>query len=121
MGDKAVGRFPPFATEAAMQRYNFVLERVNLNGKSVLDVACGPGYGSELLSSKAAKVIGVDLDSENLHNARERYGDVKNLKFAKMDAEHLSIRDNSFDVAVSMEILEHVPIQKRWLQNSQEF
>ena len=33
-------------------------------GKVVLDLACGEGYGSALLASKAVSVIGIDADSE---------------------------------------------------------
>jgi 2-polyprenyl-3-methyl-5-hydroxy-6-metoxy-1,4-benzoquinol methylase len=40
-------------------RYHFAAPLVS--GLDVLDVACGEGYGSALLASRATKVIGADI------------------------------------------------------------
>lgn len=45
-----------------MGRYLFASSYVS--GKVVLDAACGSRYGSEMLSQKAEKVVGVDISSE---------------------------------------------------------
>jgi len=44
-----------------------------LEGASVIDMACGEGYGSEVLASRAARVVGVDANPEAHEHARLRY------------------------------------------------
>lgn len=71
-------------------------------GKTVLDVGCGLGAGLEILHRSARSVEGQDLD-ERLATRREiRIGPIENIP------------DDSFDVVVAIEVIEHV-------QNDQEF
>src|SRR5438270_9117226 len=42
-------------------------------GRRVLDMACGEGYGSEVLSRSAAAVVGVDANPEAHEHAKRRY------------------------------------------------
>ena len=42
-------------------------------GRRVIDMACGEGYGSEVLSRSAASVVGVDANPEAHEHARLRY------------------------------------------------
>src|SRR5918995_1419853 len=42
-------------------------------GLRVADLACGEGYGSDLLAHSAAEVIGVDANPEAFEHARLRY------------------------------------------------
>ncbi|MCW8869528.1 MAG: class I SAM-dependent methyltransferase [Proteobacteria bacterium] len=77
-------------------------------GKKVLDAACGEGYGSQLLASYADKVVGVDIDQNSINHAKQRYGGQANLKFMTADVLEVPIPDNSFDVVVSFETLEHL-------------
>src|SRR5580704_11119932 len=49
-------------------------------GRRVLDMACGEGYGSEVLSRSAASVVGVDANPEAHEHARVRY-QRENLQF----------------------------------------
>jgi SAM-dependent methyltransferase len=41
--------------------------------RKVLDMACGEGYGSYLLSLNAQTVIGVDISQETINRAASRY------------------------------------------------
>lgn len=97
-----------------LKRYDFA--RSYALGKRVLDVACGVGYGSRHLADAAFSVIGVDLDPDAVAYARQRYGDVDNLRFLRGDALNLSFTDRSFDVICSFETIEHVPDARRFLQ-----
>lgn len=79
-----------------------------VKGKTVLDVACGTGYGSQMLSRYATKVIGVDYSEEAINYAKKNYPH-NNLSYLQDDAEKLSsIKDSSMDVVVSMETIEHL-------------
>ena len=78
---------------------------------NVLDAACGEGYGAALLSGKAKSVTGVDLDEHTIAHATKRYQKHENLKFQVADCTNLPFEDDSFDVIVSFETLEHLESQ----------
>jgi ubiquinone/menaquinone biosynthesis C-methylase UbiE len=77
-------------------------------GKRVLDVACGEGYGSTLLSRVASAVSGVDISNEAITHATAEYLTQKNLKFIEASCTQLPFADHSFDVVVSFETIEHI-------------
>ncbi|WP_269931498.1 glycoside hydrolase family 99-like domain-containing protein [Aminobacter sp. HY435] len=85
-------------------RYLFSLQFGN--GKRVLDVACGEGYGCHLLSQVASEVVGVDLDVGTVDYARRTYG-TASVRFVAADATKLPFEDASFDVVTSFETIEH--------------
>ncbi len=91
-------------------RYAFALKLVE--GKRVLDAACGEGYGSNLLAGKASSVCGVDISKQAVEHARSRYGGNANVEFRIGDAAQLDFPDKNFDVVVSFETLEHLAAQE---------
>jgi SAM-dependent methyltransferase len=85
-------------------------------GRRVLDAASGEGYGSALLATQAADVLGVDLSPEAVAHARARYAGRANLRFETGDATRLDALPNAaFDLIVSFETLEHVAAQEHML------
>jgi 2-polyprenyl-3-methyl-5-hydroxy-6-metoxy-1,4-benzoquinol methylase len=60
--------------------YEWIAARVR--GRSVIDMACGEGYGSDVLAGSASRVVGVDANPDAFEHARLRYlrG---NLSFAR--------------------------------------
>lgn len=86
-------------------RYLFALNFCD--GKDVLDVASGEGYGSALLAQAARSVIGVDLSVESVRFANAQYLSER-LSFRQGDATALPIADASVDVVVSFETIEHL-------------
>lgn len=97
------------------QRYYSVLKLVR--GKKVLDAACGTGYGSALIASVAETVMGIDISSEAIDYAQKHYGSIKNLKYIQSSIENIPFPDDSFDVIVSFETIEHItePVQNKFL------
>jgi 2-polyprenyl-3-methyl-5-hydroxy-6-metoxy-1,4-benzoquinol methylase len=76
-------------------------------GRRVLDMACGEGYGSEVLSRSAASVLGVDANPEAYEHARLRYPR-QNLSFERgLVDSHGEL--GAFDVIVFLQTIEHVP------------
>ncbi len=78
-----------------------------VKGKVVLDVASGSGYGSAFLARSAAKVYGVDVDKDAIAYAKKNYAD-KNIEFVLGDGTKIPLEDNSVDVVVSFETIEHI-------------
>jgi 2-polyprenyl-3-methyl-5-hydroxy-6-metoxy-1,4-benzoquinol methylase len=75
-------------------------------GARVLDVACGEGYGSEVLARGAADVVGVDANPEAHEHARRRYRR-QNLRFERGMVETFG-EPESYDAVVFLQTIEHV-------------
>lgn len=86
-------------------RYAIVLDIVK--GKTVLDLACGEGYGSYLMADVARSVVGVDISDEAVQHAASIYNK-PNLTFHQGSATSANFADASFDVVVSFETIEHL-------------
>ena len=70
----------------------------------VVDMACGEGYGSEVLARSAASVVGVDANPEAHEHARLRYR-LANLRFARELVEGFS---EPADAVVFLQTIEHL-------------
>jgi SAM-dependent methyltransferase len=86
--------------------HRYLVARELVQGKDVLDIACGEGYGSRLLAEVAKSVTGMDISQEVVAHASTSYL-ANNLHFAQGDCAHIPLRDASLDVVVSFETLEH--------------
>ena len=75
-------------------------------GKRVMDMACGEGYGSEVLSRGAASVVGVDANPEAFEHARLRYTR-QNLTFERGMVENHG-KAGAYDAVVFLQTIEHV-------------
>jgi SAM-dependent methyltransferase len=85
-----------------------------VSGLRVLDAGCGNGYGSLLLlEAGATTVTGIDIAQEAIEAARKRA--VSGVQFVLGDISDLPFEDDSFDVAVCFEAIEHVHDQPRTL------
>jgi 2-polyprenyl-3-methyl-5-hydroxy-6-metoxy-1,4-benzoquinol methylase len=84
--------------------YRWIAARVA--GQRVLDMACGEGYGSSVLASEAASVVGVDANPEAFEHARLRYTR-PGLTFERGLVETYG-EPGSFDAVVFLQTIEHV-------------
>jgi GT2 family glycosyltransferase len=110
-------RFLPWTPDARiayehLHRYRFATRFVQ--GKRVLDIACGEGYGAAMLAQSASLVIGADLDAATLAHARRRYAGEGPL-FVRADAQRFALAPGSIDVVVSFETIEHFAEQEPFL------
>ena len=97
-----------------IERYRFASHVAP--GKVILDVACGTGYGSDLLAGLAAKrVVGGDASPEALSFAAHTFRR-ENLSFLKLDGIRLPFRSSTFDAVVSFETVEHMKDPARFLR-----
>ena len=96
-----------------LHRYALAMELVA--GKKVLDIACGEGYGTSLLATKAAHVTGMDADNSTIEKAIAKYKR-ENIRFVVAKAEKITAADNEFDLVVSFETLEHLEDQETMIK-----
>jgi SAM-dependent methyltransferase len=82
--------------------YGWIADRVA--GLRVIDLACGEGYGADLLATKAASVVGVDANPEAYQHARLRYRR-PNLRFERALIEHFTA---PADAVVLAQTIEHL-------------
>jgi len=75
-------------------------------GKRVVDLGCGSGYGTMMLSWVAAHVTGVDCAYETLDYAQRHWLGATNLIYRQLDVEVDDLPDA--DVYVAFELLEHL-------------
>jgi SAM-dependent methyltransferase len=82
--------------------YAWIADRCD--GLRVADLACGEGYGSDLLAEHAGEVIGVDANPEAFEHARARYRR-PNLSFRRALVEDF---DERMDAVVFLQTIEHI-------------
>ena len=98
-------------------RYEFVAAQLP-KGSRVLDLACGIGYGANILAKAGHIVVAVDRSRDAIEYGRLHYAH-PNLHFECHDAGEMQFdRDVRFDAVVSFETIEHLehpePIMKVW-------
>lgn len=82
--------------------YEWIAERVA--GMRVTDLACGEGYGSNVLAAEAADVVGVDANPEAHAHASARY-QRDNLSFERDLVENVA---GPRDAIVFLQTIEHI-------------
>lgn len=103
-GERFIPGMPGTIEVEHMHRYALAIPLAK--GKCVLDVASGEGYGSHLLAASAESVIGVDISLEAIEHAKLRYS-AGNLEYRQGSCTALPLVDNSVDLVVSFETIEH--------------
>lgn len=85
------------------RRLNLIRHYAPLEGARILDIGCGLGVYVRKFREFSDRVCGIDIDPKRL---REGAKTTPGLMLAV--GEHLPFPDNSFDVIVLNEVIEHV-------------
>jgi ubiquinone/menaquinone biosynthesis C-methylase UbiE len=103
----------PEHEDASSPWYQLVREQIGLvRGLRVLEVACGRGGFVRELARAAARVTGCDFSFSALCVARRKIAEASSdspVALVHGDVQQLPFADNSFDLIVSCETIEHVP------------
>lgn len=86
--------------------YYFVKKEIP-KGSFVLEVGCGEGYGTFLLTKEGFDVIGLDINEETINEASKKYQS-KNCRFVCYDGKRIPFDDETFDVVISFQVIEHI-------------
>ncbi len=87
-----------------------------LKGLTVLDIGCGGGLVSEPLARMGATVTGIDPSERNIAIARdhaEKSG--LDISYRAVRVEDLVAAGETFDIVACLEVVEHVPDVKAFL------
>jgi 2-polyprenyl-3-methyl-5-hydroxy-6-metoxy-1,4-benzoquinol methylase len=100
-------------------RYQFAI--LYMKGR-VLDIACGSGYGSNILAKAARyeidEIIAVDYDNETIRYARGAYyNPLIHFQHCNAVDPQLPEKLGQFDVIVSFETIEHLAEEQQFLNN----
>lgn len=86
-----------------LMRYKFARGFIK-STDSVLEIACGTGYGVRFLSDYCKYIVGADIDEETLSKASKEYGG-ENRDFEKMDIKFI---EDQYDIITCFETIEHM-------------
>ena len=95
-------------------RAKYISSKIELDGKTLLDVGCGGGILAEALHDKGAIVTGIDAAGPGIeiakHHAKKNN---KSIDYQESTAEDLIQKSSEkYDVVTCLEVLEHVPDPK---------
>lgn len=106
--DKVYSRDNPGRQEELADLY--ALSRDTLEGRNVLDLGCGTGYWTKIISEQARTIIGVDINSTTLAEAEKKKYRCP-VQFIRADAFDLPFANNNFDGLLICYILSHIKRQ----------
>ena len=82
----------------------------NLNNKSLIEIGCGQGDAIKELNSELSldklKYVGIDISKEGIKKGKINY---PNGSFLVGDCSSLEYKKNSFDAALCLGVLHHLP------------
>lgn len=92
-------------------RMNYIINKVNLSGKKVVDIGCGGGLLTEALAKEGALVTGIDMSASVIATAK------LHLLESQLTVDYRQVSSNElaselpgqFDIVTCLEMLEHVP------------
>ncbi|UQX11821.1 class I SAM-dependent methyltransferase [Candidatus Mycobacterium methanotrophicum] len=96
------------------RRHEVAYERLSPRcaGREVLEAGCGEGYGADLISRVARRVIALDYDETAVAHVRARYPQVEVMHG---NLAELPLANASVDAVVNFQVIEHLWDQGRFV------
>lgn len=94
-----------FLLQRFLAAYDFVARQSE--GRSLLEVGCGTGYGARYVAGWARQIVAIDYSLKALREGRAGC-DRRNVFFVQADATEPILRPDSVDLAFSLQVIEHI-------------
>ncbi len=85
-----------------------IINAVDLNDKTVLEIGCGLGPHAKHLSKISGRYDAIDIIEEKIEDAKKD-NTQENLKFKHMDATNLEYDDETFDIVIACHAIHEAP------------
>jgi len=117
IGAKFRGRFPglystldnPVEVPIQLAAYQLAVGKYIQPGDSILDVGFGLGYGLRLMSEKAGRLTGIEVDREAVACSKELLESTPEiLELRHYDGKTIPYANRYFDVVTCIDVIEHV-------------
>jgi 2-polyprenyl-6-hydroxyphenyl methylase/3-demethylubiquinone-9 3-methyltransferase len=92
-------------------RLQYICDKVDLSGKTVVDIGCGGGILTESMAAKGAIATGLDLNESLIQTAKlHQLESGLSIDYRCQSAESFAQeKPGEFDIVTCLEMLEHVP------------
>jgi SAM-dependent methyltransferase len=94
--------------ECANEYFDILDETMVNKNTYALDIGCGTGRWTKFLSKKVGFMEAID-PSKAIFAADQLLGDIQNVRLAKANTETIPFDDETFDFAMSVGVLHHIP------------
>lgn len=95
-----------------IHRWPYEQLMVQAKGKLVLELGCNKGFGTVIYADDAKGVKAVDTSFEAIEKARQ-FNARENIEYICLDSWTLPFADNTFDLTVLFQVIEHIALDKR--------
>lgn len=97
-----------------------MLGQLDLREKNLLEIGCGRGGVSQYIAHnypEISRLYACDFSPAAIETAKEKFGSVNDrIEWKVQDLQNLELNDNSIDVAISLETIEHIPQARKGIK-----
>ena len=94
-----------------IHRWPYEQLKAQATGKVVLELGCNKGFGTIIYADSAKGVKAVDTSAEAIEKARQLNAR-DNIEYICLDSWTLPFADDSFDLTVLFQVIEHIALDK---------
>lgn len=107
MDEVKVGGSDTAAPINLAKRLNLITRTIDIRGLRILDIGCGAGAFVDALCAAGARAEGVEYQTDKIAEWNARFPNDSRVRWG--DAENLDFADETFDIIMMNEVLEHIP------------
>lgn len=85
----------------------YALSSDTLEGRHIIDLACGTGYWTRIVSEKAVSIVGLDINSGTLSEAKKKRHQCP-VNFIQADVFRLPFEDRQFNGLLATYLISHI-------------
>lgn len=100
--------FPTYRNRYLFVKENLAYFGTNKTFAKTLNLGTGEGDYDPMIAARTKTLISCDINENDIRFARALNADLKNTSYQTEDALQLSFADDSFDLLVSVDVMEHV-------------